>query len=55
MNGTIPSELGILPNIKVLYLNDNKLTGSLPSELGQLTTLRKCFLCVGVVAMLIFG
>ena len=43
LNGTIPSELGLLPNIWELDLSNNKLVGSVPSELGQLTTLCKCF------------
>lgn len=42
LNGTIPSELGLLPNLLNLWMSQNKLTGTLPSELGQLTTLRKC-------------
>jgi hypothetical protein len=37
--GPLPSELGQLSALQVLYLQHNKLTGPIPSELGQLETL----------------
>jgi hypothetical protein len=43
LNGTIPTELGLFPKIRELFLHGNKLTGSVPSELGLLTTLRTSF------------
>lgn len=39
LNGTIPTELGLLTSIEDILLNINKLTGLVPSELGMLTTL----------------
>ena len=41
LNGTIPSELGNLTNLKELLLNDNQLNGTIPSEFGDLTNLEK--------------
>jgi leucine-rich repeat protein SHOC2 len=35
---SLPAELGLLANLTVLYLHDNKLT-SVPSELGNLMSL----------------
>jgi len=37
--GTIPPELGNLPNLYTLDLGDNALTGSIPPELGNLANL----------------
>ena len=37
MTGTIPTQLG-LPNLWLLALSDNQLTGGLSSELGQLNS-----------------
>ena len=34
--GSIPSELGMLMNLKYLYLDDNLLTGTLPDEVCAL-------------------
>jgi hypothetical protein len=39
LSGSIPSTLGSLKNLTVLYLNDNSLSGSIPPELGNLTNL----------------
>jgi Leucine-rich repeat (LRR) protein len=36
IEGTIPSTLGNLVQLKELFLDDNELTGSIPSELGGL-------------------
>ena len=38
-SGLIPTELGLLSNLKELDFSFNKLTGSIPSELGLLTYL----------------
>lgn len=37
--GTIPVEIGNLPNLTYLSFNNNSLTGSVPSQIGQLTNL----------------
>ena len=39
MNGTLPSSLGNLTELKVLSLGRNQLTGTIPSSLGRLTKL----------------
>lgn len=39
LNGTIPSGLGTLTNLKELYLDDNDLRGKIPSELANLSYL----------------
>ena len=39
LNGEIPSELGDLSNLKLLFINDNGLTGALPQSLTGLTAL----------------
>ena len=36
MSGEIPPELGGLTNLKVLWLDENELSGEIPSELGNL-------------------
>ena len=41
VKGTIPSELGQLTALKLLWLPTNALTGTIPSELGQLTAMTK--------------
>ena len=40
LTGEIPSELGNLYNLRILYLEENQLTGSIPVELGGLLELR---------------
>ena len=40
LTGTIPSELGNLPNLRSLDLSGNNLTGTVPESLNSLTTLR---------------
>ena len=39
LNGTIPSELGHLTYLEVLYLSENQLSGTIPSALGVLSNL----------------
>ena len=39
IGGYLPTELGILPNLLGLGLNDNGMSGTIPSQLGQLTWL----------------
>lgn len=41
LGGSIPSELGALESIKMLFLRGNALTGRMPSTLGLLTELRE--------------
>ncbi len=40
LQGTIPTELGLLANLKELYLYGNQLTGTIPTELGLLANLK---------------
>jgi|GEM_PF-5409851 len=40
LTGTIPSDLGSLPNLTDLYLGDNLLSGTIPPEIGNLSNLR---------------
>lgn len=44
MVGTIPAELGNLPNLSQLYLYYNRLSGSIPPELGNLNNLKRLYL-----------
>ncbi|XP_026409468.1 MDIS1-interacting receptor like kinase 2-like [Papaver somniferum] len=37
--GTIPTEVGLLRNLNVLYMHKNKLSGPIPSEIGNLSNL----------------
>ena len=39
LNGQIPTELGDLSNLKLLFINDNELTGVLPHSLSGLSAL----------------
>ncbi len=39
LNGTVPSELGQLSNLSLLYLGKNPIIGEIPSELGNLSNL----------------
>ena len=39
LNGTIPTELGLLSNLEWLDLFKSQLTGTIPSELGLLSNL----------------
>ncbi len=44
LNGSIPRELGNLPNLLELWLSGNQLSGSIPSELGSLNDLTILYL-----------
>jgi len=37
LDGSLPTELGLLTDLNALWLHTNSLTGTLPSELGALT------------------
>lgn len=37
--GVVPSEIGLLTRLRILYLNSNGLTGSVPPELTRLPAL----------------
>lgn len=39
--GTIPKEIGLLKNLKVLDLGSNQLAGPIPLELGNLSNIIK--------------
>lgn len=40
LSGTVPTELGSMPNMTIISIQDNpQLTGTLPSEIGQLSQL----------------
>ena len=39
LTGSIPAEIGLLSELKILRLRDNELSGSIPSEIGDLTNL----------------
>ena len=40
LQGSIPSQIGLLTNCEGLILSANNLTGSIPSEIGLMTSLR---------------
>jgi Leucine-rich repeat (LRR) protein len=41
LSGSIPSSIGNLKSLSVLYLSDNKLSGPIPSSIGNFTSLSK--------------
>jgi hypothetical protein len=41
LNGTIPTELGLLSSLEVLDLSQNRLTRTIPTSLASLTLLSK--------------
>jgi Leucine-rich repeat (LRR) protein len=44
LSGSIPTELGNLSRLGVLYLSRNQLSGSIPTELGNLSRLEELYL-----------
>ena len=44
LTGSIPAELGDLPNLIQIKLSDNSLTGNIPAELKELTNLQQLLL-----------
>ena len=44
LNGTIPTEIGLLKNVQNMRLAGNEFTGIIPTELGNLTSLVNLFL-----------
>ncbi len=44
LSGSIPTELGNLPNLRVLDLAQNELTGPIPAELGSLYSIVELYL-----------
>ena len=44
INGSIPSEIGLLGNLKRLDLWANALVGTIPSEIGLLSSIGEFFL-----------
>jgi hypothetical protein len=44
LSGTLPTELGLLTRLEILWLFENSFTGTLPSELGLLTNIKECLL-----------
>jgi Leucine-rich repeat (LRR) protein len=41
LSGTIPSDIGNLPNLIEIWFNENQLTGSIPSNIGRLRLLQQ--------------
>ena len=41
LNGTIPSELGLIDGLEEIDFSDNDLTGSIPSEIGLIEDLEE--------------
>ena len=44
MSGAIPTEIGKLTNLEILYLGGNSLSGAIPTEIGKLTNLEGLWL-----------
>eukprot|EP00986_Skeletonema_menzelii_P008781 scaffold3803_cov151-Skeletonema_menzelii.AAC.8 len=44
LTGTIPSEIGLMENLKQLKLYENQLTGTIPSEIGSMENLEELWL-----------
>ena len=40
ITGTIPTEIGLAPNMKELYIHSNQLSGTVPTEIAFLTSLK---------------
>ena len=41
--GTLPTELGLLADLKFLYVSQNDFSGTIPTELGKLQLLGTSF------------
>lgn len=41
LEGPIPPDLGFLPDVETLYLNNNKLSGGIPKSLSLMTSLKQ--------------
>ena len=39
ITGTIPTEIGNLNTLRILYLHNNRITGTVPTEIGNLENL----------------
>lgn len=39
LNGTLPTEFGLLSTLEGIWITDNEISGSIPSELGNLHSL----------------
>mmetsp|Transcript_6050 Transcript_6050/g.13486 ORF Transcript_6050/g.13486 Transcript_6050/m.13486 type:complete len:132 (-) Transcript_6050:111-506(-) len=44
LNGTLPTEVGLLTNLEKFLVDLNRLSGTIPSQLGNLTNLERLFL-----------
>ena len=44
LTGSIPSEIGLLTNLKYSFLDNNDLSGEIPSEIGKLTGVKILYL-----------
>ena len=44
LTGSLPSEVGLLNNLRLLALNNNHMTGILPSEIGLTSSLQNLWL-----------
>lgn len=40
LEGPVPPDLGFLPDVETLYLNNNKLSGDIPKGLALMTSLK---------------
>ena len=41
--GTLPTELGLLTDLKFLYVSQNSFSGTIPTEIGELQLLGTSF------------
>jgi hypothetical protein len=39
ISGTLPTELGLLSNLNVLWLDNNPMSGTIPTHFGRLSNL----------------